>query len=63
MFWGYSLTYGKGAGPYIGNLKSFGLKNVLAAPSSASPVIPEIVDCFFQLLFCSCTVCLLLAER
>ncbi|KAG9702135.1 hypothetical protein KCU73_g18349, partial [Aureobasidium melanogenum] len=43
MFWGYSLAFSRTAGPFIGNLANFGLKNVVAAPSPGSAVIPEIV--------------------
>ncbi|ROW03314.1 hypothetical protein VSDG_01371 [Cytospora chrysosperma] len=56
MFWGYSLTYSRTAGPFIGDLANFGLKNVMAAPSIGNPTIPEIVFCLYQLLFCACTV-------
>ncbi|KAM0128601.1 hypothetical protein ACHAP3_008211 [Botrytis cinerea] len=56
MFWGYSLAYSRTAGPFIGDLANFGLKNVMAAPSPGSAVIPEIVFCLYQLLFCACTV-------
>jgi Amt family ammonium transporter len=56
MFWGYSLAYSRTAGPFIGDLANFGLKNVTAAPSPGSPYLPEIVFCLYQLLFCICTV-------
>ncbi|KAJ5587214.1 Ammonium transporter [Penicillium hispanicum] len=56
MFWGYSLAYARDASPFIGNLKNFGLKEMMAAPSPGSAVLPEIVFCFYQLLFCACTV-------
>ena len=56
MFWGYSLAYSRNGGPFIGTLENFGLKNVMVAPSSGSAVLPEIVFCYFQLLFCACTV-------
>jgi Amt family ammonium transporter len=56
MFWGYSLAYSRTAGPFIGDLANFGLRNVSAAPSGGSAFIPEIVFCFYQLLFCACTV-------
>ncbi|KAJ0425662.1 ammonium transporter AmtB-like domain-containing protein [Aspergillus carlsbadensis] len=56
IFWGYSLTYSRDGGPYIGTLKNFGLMDVLAAPSPGSAVLPEILFCMFQLLFGSCTV-------
>ena len=51
MFWGYSLAYSRTASPFIGDLANFGMKNVMAAPSGGSPVIPEIVFCLYQLLF------------
>ncbi|KAL3473057.1 ammonium transporter AmtB-like domain-containing protein [Aspergillus californicus] len=56
IFWGYSLTYSRDGGPYIGTLKNFGLMDVVAAPSPGSAVLPEILFCMFQLLFGSCTV-------
>jgi len=56
MFWGYSLAYSRTAGPFIGDLANFGLKNVTAAPSPGSAYLPEIVFCLYQLLFCICTV-------
>lgn len=56
IFWGYSLTYSRDGGPYIGTLRNFGLKEVLAAPSPGSAVLPEILFCLFQLLFGTCTV-------
>lgn len=56
MFWGFSLAYSRTAGPFIGDLKNFGMINVLAAPSVGSAVIPDIVFCLYQMLFCACTV-------
>lgn len=56
MFWGYTLAYSRDGGPFIGTLQTFGLKNVLVALSPGSDVLPEIVFCYFQLLFCACTV-------
>ena len=56
MFWGYSLAYSRTANAFIGDLSAFGLKNVMAAPSPSSAFIPEIVFCLYQLLFCACTV-------
>lgn len=56
MFWGYSLAYSRTAGPFIGDLANFGMKHVMAAPSPGSAVLPEIVFCLYQLLFCACTV-------
>ncbi|KAB8069264.1 ammonium transporter AmtB-like domain-containing protein [Aspergillus leporis] len=59
LFWGYSLAYSRNGGPFIGTLENFGLKNVMVAPSPGSAVLPEIVFCLFQLLFCACTVMIL----
>ena len=56
MFWGFSLAYSRTGGPFIGDLTNFGMINVTAAPSVASPYIPDIVFCLYQLLFCACTV-------
>ncbi|KAF2143618.1 uncharacterized protein K452DRAFT_285653 [Aplosporella prunicola CBS 121167] len=56
MFWGYSLAYSRSASPFIGNLHNFGLRNVQVAPSPGSAYLPEIVFCFYQLLFAACTV-------
>lgn len=53
MFWGYSLAYSRTAGPFIGDLANFGLRNVMAAPYNG---MPEVVFCLYQLLFCACTV-------
>lgn len=63
MFWGYSLTYARDASPFIGTLKNFGLKGVMAAPSPGSGDLPEIVFCFYQLLFCACTVSRKITKR
>jgi ammonia channel protein AmtB len=56
MFWGYSLAYSRTASPFIGDMANFGLKNVMAAPSPGSALLPEIVFCLYQMLFCACTV-------
>lgn len=56
LFWGYSLAYSRDGGPFIGTLQNIGLMNVMVAPSPGSAVLPEIVFCLFQLLFCACTV-------
>ncbi|KAE8350422.1 ammonium transporter AmtB-like domain-containing protein [Aspergillus coremiiformis] len=56
LFWGYSLAYSRNGGPFIGTLENFGLMNVMVAPSPGSAVLPDVVFCLFQLLFCACTV-------
>lgn len=60
MFWGYSLAYSRTASPFIGNMANFGLKNVMSAPSPGSALLPEIVFCLYQMLFCVCTVMLVI---
>nr|VWO94006.1 Ammonium transporter [Ganoderma boninense] len=55
FFWGYSLAFSDTAGPYIGDLKYFGLKGVLAQPSIASVKVPALVFCVFQLMFAAIT--------
>ncbi|KAF8885347.1 ammonium transporter [Infundibulicybe gibba] len=55
FFWGYSLAFSESGGPYIGDLKYFGLKGVLAQPSMGSPRIPAIVFCVYQLMFAAIT--------
>lgn len=60
MFWGYSLAYSRTAGPFIGDMANFGMKNVVAAPSPGSDLLPEIIFCFYQMLFCICTVVLVI---
>lgn len=49
--------------PFHRDLTSFGLKDAMAAPSPGSAVLPEIVFCFYQLLFCACTVSMLVSPR
>jgi Amt family ammonium transporter len=51
MFWGYSLTYARDASSFIGNLDNFGLRNVLVAPSPGNAALPEVVFCFYQMMF------------
>jgi Amt family ammonium transporter len=54
MFWGYSIGFSRTGGPFIGDLSMFGMRNVVAAPSSGSAVIPDIVLAFYELMFCAC---------
>ncbi|KAK3063362.1 ammonium transporter Amt1 [Coniosporium uncinatum] len=58
FFWGYSLAFSHKAGKYIGALDNFGLMNVLAAPSVASPKIPDLLFMIYQGMFASITVAL-----
>jgi Amt family ammonium transporter len=51
MFWGYSLAYSKTAGPFIGDLANFGLRGVMASGSIGNADLPDILFCFYQLLF------------
>lgn len=66
-FWGYSLAFSQSAtNGYIGNLRHFGLMNVLGDPSPGSPLIPELIYSFFQMEFACVTAAILMggiAER
>jgi Amt family ammonium transporter len=67
LFWGYSLAFSPTAtNGFIGNLKHFGLMNVLGGPSPGSPLIPELLYSFFQMEFACVTAAILMggiAER
>ncbi|KAF2152540.1 ammonium transporter [Myriangium duriaei CBS 260.36] len=56
IFWGYSLAFSRDAHPFIGTLQNFVMRHTIAAPAASSAVIPDIVYCFYQLMFCACTV-------
>lgn len=64
-FWGYSLTFSSTAtNGYIGNLDSFGLKNVLWG--SVEDTIPELLFATYQGMFCMVTLAIIMggaAER
>ncbi|KAG9004700.1 hypothetical protein FRB95_005973 [Tulasnella sp. JGI-2019a] len=55
FFWGYSLAFSDGANSYIGDLKYFGLKGVLAQPSIGSPRVPALLFCIYQCMFAAIT--------
>lgn len=55
FFWGYSLAFSDTASPFIGDLKYFGLRNVLDQPSVGSAKVPALVFCVFQLMFAAIT--------
>lgn len=57
MLWGYSLAYSRTGGVFIGNMDHIGMRNVSYAPNGT---IPDIAFCFYQLLFCACTVQILI---
>lgn len=47
--WGYSLTFSiTGTSGFIGDLHHVGLRDVLAAPSVGSPLIPALLFAFYQ---------------
>ncbi|KAF8656383.1 hypothetical protein AX16_002569 [Volvariella volvacea WC 439] len=66
-FWGYTLAFSPSAtNGYIGNLRNFGLMNVLDQPSPGSSLIPELLYSFFQMEFAAVTAAILMgavAER
>ncbi|KAG9015397.1 hypothetical protein FRB94_000001 [Tulasnella sp. JGI-2019a] len=60
-FWGYSLAFSTSAtNGYIGDLAHIGLRNVMAAPSPGSPLIPELLYAFYQLQVAAVTVAILM---
>ncbi|KAF8327995.1 ammonium transporter [Amanita rubescens] len=66
FWWGYSLAFSDTASAFIGDLRYFALKNVLAQQSVASPKIPAILFCIYQLMFAAITPCIAcgaIAER
>ena len=67
FFWGYSLAFSATAtNGFIGNLRNFGLRNVLGEPSPGSPLIPELLYSFYQMEFACVTAGILMggiAER
>lgn len=56
FFWGYSLAFSETANAYIGDLKHFGLMNVLEAPSMGSTRLPAILFCAYQSCFAMITI-------
>ncbi|KAJ2899734.1 ammonium transporter [Zalerion maritima] len=65
-FWGYSLAFDPSNNGFIGGLNKFGLRNTLAVPSPGSPLIPELLYSFYQMMFCAVTGALVIgatAER
>ncbi|BGP50784.1 hypothetical protein JCM10450v2_006710 [Rhodotorula kratochvilovae] len=55
FFWGYSLVFSETGSSFIGDLKYFGLKGVLEAPSVGSTKIPALLFCFYQGMFATLT--------
>ena len=58
FFWGYSLAFSRSASPYIGDFSNFGFTGLLAAPSLASPRIPDLLFAVYQGMFACVTVAL-----
>lgn len=58
FFWGYSLAFSDTASVFIGDLKHFGLMNVLDAPSIGSSRIPALLFCAYQCMFAIITIAL-----
>ncbi|CAG8575798.1 1823_t:CDS:2 [Ambispora leptoticha] len=64
--WGYSLTFSKGGGKYIGNLDNAFLRGVRDDPSVGSSGIPDLVFAIYQCMFAAITPALAIgsaAER
>lgn len=66
-FWGYSLAFSStSSNSFIGNLGSIGLRDVLGSPSQGSPLVPELLYSFYQMMFCGVTAAIIMgavAER
>jgi Amt family ammonium transporter len=66
FFWGFSLAFSDTANAFIGDLRYFGLKGVLAQPSIGGARIPSLMFCIYQCMFAAITPMLAigaLAER
>nr|AAD40955.1 ammonium transporter MEPa [Microbotryum violaceum] len=66
FFWGYSLAFSSTGSAFIGDLKHFGLMNVTLEPSAGSSKIPALLYYFYQSMFATVTVVILvggIAER
>jgi len=55
FIWGFSLTFSETGSPFLGDLRYFALRGVLEKPSIASPRIPSIIFCVYQLMFAAIT--------
>ncbi|OCF30761.1 amt family ammonium transporter [Kwoniella heveanensis CBS 569] len=55
FFWGYSLAFSDTGSKFIGDLRYFCLKGVLADPSAGSSRIPALLFCVYQCMFCLIT--------
>jgi Amt family ammonium transporter len=55
FFWGYSLAFSETGSKFIGDLRHFGLINVLDAPSQGSSKIPALLFAFYQSMFVALT--------
>ncbi|SPN96745.1 probable ammonium transporter MEAA [Cephalotrichum gorgonifer] len=66
-FWGYSLAFSlESNNPFIGDMYHIGLRNLLAAPSQGSPLVPGLLYSFYQMMFAAVTAALVVgsvAER
>ncbi|CZT05257.1 probable ammonium transporter MEAA [Rhynchosporium graminicola] len=55
-FWGYSLAFSTSASTgIIGNFEHLGLMKTLGGPSPGSPLIPELLYAFYQMMFAAVT--------
>lgn len=61
FFWGWSLTFSHTTkSGMIGTLEFFGMKETLGAPSVAASGLPDILFCFYQMMFAMITGALML---
>ncbi|GMM34892.1 ammonium permease [Saccharomycopsis crataegensis] len=61
FFWGWSLTFSHDVkSGMIGSLEFFGMMNTLGAPSAGASTLPDILFCFYQMMFAMITGALML---
>ncbi|KFA51316.1 hypothetical protein S40293_04374 [Stachybotrys chartarum IBT 40293] len=54
-FWGYSLTFSRTGNAFLGDLTMFGFINTVAAPSTGSSDLPDILFALYQGMFAGIT--------
>lgn len=59
FFWGYSFAFShhnaRGSHGFWGSIENFGMIGVLGAPSVGSSKVPDLVYCFYELMFAALT--------
>ncbi|KAF8157228.1 ammonium transporter [Crassisporium funariophilum] len=66
FIWGFSLTFSETGSPFIGNMKYFGLMNILTQPPRETKHIPMLLYCVYEMMFAAITAAIAIgaiAER